>query len=165
MRESIELSSYNLEKHPTNIKKELCWNIFVNDFNQKRIVVENIFNYNWIVTNDIISIYKDYKKNGMDFDTFSEKVKRAIMHEYWSRSEYETVVTSWPPHILNDELDRIIKVRDESIRDYGHFYCESVRLDVGVKIDVYTQIMLNWEHFINYLWDNKELIKKLKKVK
>lgn len=165
MRERINLSQYNIKGYPTNIKKELCWNIFVEDINSKTIQVVNIFNNNWVVTNDFINIYKEYKKNGMDFDTFSERVRRAIMHEYWARCEYETVITSWPPHISNDELDRIIKERDERIKEYGHFYRESVNLDVGVKIDVYTQILLNWEHFINYLWDNKDLIKKLKKVK
>ena len=86
------------------------------------------------------------------------------MSEYWSRCEYETVITSWPPHVDGKEIDRLNKERTEHIEKWGNFYCTDVRLSVGEKIDVYSQVKLNWQHFINYLWNNRKLIKKLKKV-
>ena len=144
---------------------ELCWNVVVVDFNSREVVGRNVFHYNWIVTNDIIKIYKEHKKKPLTFDEFAEKVKRALINEYWSRCEYEIVITSWPPYVENDEIDRLNKEREEHLKEWGKFYRTNVNLSVGEKIDVYTQIMLNWSHFINYLWNNIDLIKKLKEVK
>ncbi len=160
----MDIRDYTYSNNP-NTLDELCWNVFVRDFNSNEIVVRNIFHYNWIVTNNIIKIYKEHKKKPLTFDEFAGKVRQALMHEYWSRCEYETVITSWPPYVENAEIDRLNKEREEHIKEWGKFYRTNVNLSVGEKIDVYAQIMLNWSHFINYLWNNIDLIKKLKEVK
>lgn len=160
----MNLSDYMFSK-PVDAQNELCWNVFVRDVNSSEIVVRNIFHYNWIVTNDIIKIYKEHKKNPMTPNEFEERVKRALQHEYWARCEYETVITSWPPYVENAEIDRLNKERVEHLKECGKFYRTNVNLSVGEKIDVYTQIRLNWKQFIDYLWNNIDLIKKLKEVK
>lgn len=40
--------------------------------------------------------------------------------------------------------------------------CISGLSDGYYKIDVYTQVMLNWDRFIDYVWNNKRLITKKK---
>lgn len=165
MRDIVTFDDYVYDHKIDDIDNELCWNVFVEDVNQKKIVLVNIFHYNWVVTNNIIDIYNKHKKNPMTPAEFGDKVRKAIMHEYWSRSEYETIITSWPPYIDDRELDRLNTERNERIAKYGKFYCAYCNLTVGVKVDVYSQIMMNWNHFIKYLWDNQHLIKKLKKVK
>ena len=66
-----------------------------------------------------------YKKHKDDFDTFAEEVKRSLMYYFWSKSEWEVMVA--PLFKRNDS--------NES------------------KIDVYSQVMLNWDIFIKYVWD------------
>lgn len=160
---------YNQDKEVmwmyVSTQEELCWNVYVEDVNAREIVVRNIFKYNWCVTNRIIEIYKEHKKKSMTKEEFGEQVRMALMHEYWSRCEYEVVITSFPPHVENDEIDRLNKERTEHLKEWGNFYCTDVRLSVDKKIDVYGQVMLNWEQFLDYLWNNIDLIKKLKEVK
>lgn len=135
-------------------KSKLVWNIFAEE--QGEIVPINIFEYNWKFLKDgLLFAKKNYKDN---FEEFANHIRSWLQHEYWSRTEYETVITSWPPYIEDKELERINKEKAERIEKYGKFYRESVDLTVGYKIDVFTQIMMNWDRFIEYVWNNKHLI-------
>ena len=74
------------------------------------------------------------------------------MYAFWSKSEYEVIITSWPPHIEKEEFERLAK---EDIR-----YRTWVNLSIGEKIDIYNQVMINWEAFKLYLLTNRKLIPK-----
>lgn len=141
----------------------LIWNVFDEDVNKKEIVVYNLLEKNGYMWNEVKRILKENKK--ITIEDFSEKVRRSLMHMYWSRCEYECVITSWPPYISADNLEKAIKDRDEHIAMWGNFYCTTINLDVAVKIDVYTQVELNWCVFIKYLWNNKEKFYKPRKSK
>lgn len=145
-----ELSYYTFEVgregwQPSN---ELEWNVFEYNFNSNEIEVRNIFNH-WRFLNDLYNLKKE-----TDFKKFSEEVRKKLMYYYWSKCEYEVIITSWPPYIAKEELNRI---NNEDVK-----YRTCVNLECGEKVDVYIQIMLNWDKFINYLWSNKNLIKKVK---
>ena len=137
------------------ISKKLSWYVF-NEENGK-IVPVDIFQYNWVFLVDLVNIKKKYKD---DFIKFADKVRAALQHEYWARSQYETVITSLPPYIDEEELNDLVKEREEHSKKYpgSKLYHQNVSLTVGHKIDIYSQIMLNWDVFIKYLWDNKRLI-------
>lgn len=75
-----------------------------------------------------------YKKKYKEKEEFLEKVKSSLMYYYWSKCEWEITLHDWPPH-------------------------DSFKYE---KIDVYQQVMLNWNQFGDYLWENKNLIKKEK---
>ena len=135
-------------------KTKLVWNVF-NEENGE-IVPINIFEYNWVFLKDgLLVAKKKYKDN---FEEFAEHVRSWLQYCYWSKCEYETVITSWPPYIEDAELERINKEKVERIEKYGKFYRESVDLKTGYKIDIYTQVMMNWDRFIDYVWNNKHLI-------
>ena len=141
-------------KHYKPETKKLVWYVF-NEENGD-IVPINLFEYNWVFLKEgLLKAKKLYKD---DFMKFANHVRNWLQHEYWSRSEYETIITSWPPYVDNNEIDRLNKERDESISNYGRFYREHVNLSTGFKIDIYTQVMLNWDRFIEYVWNNKHLI-------
>lgn len=77
---------------------------------------------------------KAAKKFKADKDGFSEAVRRELMYYFWSKCEWEIVLGSWPTG------------RSEE------------------KVDVYDQVMLNWDHFIDYLWNNRSLLSKKETV-
>ena len=138
-------------------KSKLVWNVF-NERNGEVFPI-NIFEYNYKFLEDLLTAKKKYKDN---FEEFANSIRDSLQYYYWSKCEYETIITSWPPYIENEELDRLNKEKAERIKESGKFYRTSVQLNVGHKIDIYTQVMMNWDRFIDYLWTNKHLITKKK---
>lgn len=133
---------------------ELVWNVFI-EHNDK-IIIHNIFDHVRFM-NDLVQI-----KKYTDFEKFEKEVDLSLMYFYWSKCEWEVVVTSFPPYINNEELEKLIRERDECIKNFGRFIRTYTNLETTEKVDVYKQVRMNWKPFINYLWNNRKLIKKCK---
>ena len=73
------------------------------------------------------------KKHKDDKAGFLKDVKSSLMYYYWSKCEWEILLFSWP-----------------SRQDYD-----------GEKIDVYDQVMLNWDIFSEYLWEHRKELRKM----
>lgn len=110
----------------------LEWNVYISEFNGRRIEKHNIFDHNGVM-DDLRKAARKYRE---DKEAFAEEVRRSLMYYYWSKCEWEIILQHWPPR--------------QDFRDE--------------KIDVYDQVMLNWDHFIDYLWENrKELLARKKR--
>ena len=109
----------------------LTWNVYIGDFNGKRIETHNIFDHGGVME-DLRKIARKYKER----EAFEAEVRRTLMYYYWSKCEWEIILSHWPPRK---------DARDE-------------------KIDVWDQVHLNWPIFIDYLWENrKELTSRKRK--
>ncbi len=106
----------------------LEWNVYEEDFNAKKIVVRNVFHLSWKF-NEYLK--ENFKKNKIK-EEFCEQLRRDLQYCYWSKSEHEIIITSWPP-----------------------------REGVERKVDVYSQVMMNWNQFADYTWKNRKLIRSL----
>lgn len=137
---------------------ELVWNVFVEDINARKIEVHNIFDHHRFME-DLVDIKKEVMN---DRNAFADKVRTSLMYFYWSKCEWEVVVTSWPPYVNGSEIGKLEFERNNAIENYGGFIRASVNLETDKKIDVYDQVMMNWDVFIEYLWNNRYLIKKPK---
>ena len=105
----------------------LEWNVYIENINKRIITTYNVFEH--------YSFYKDLKKEIKTCDSieeFSDKLRRITMYYYWSKCEWEIILSCWP---------KWDKFREE-------------------KIDVYSQLSLNWDKFVNYIWNNKKEILK-----
>ena len=71
---------------------------------------------------------KAAKKYKSDKAAFEESVWSSLMYYFWSKCEWEILLQHWPPH--------------QDFKDE--------------KVDVFDQVRLNWDAFIDYLWRNKE---------
>lgn len=111
-------------KKDHDVDNDLIWNVYVGDFNGKCIEKYNIFDLPSF-KKDVVKAYQEYSNN---FSEFSDKVKRALMYYFWSKCEWEVILTGWPP--------------DPNYHDE--------------KIDVYDQVCLNWDTFIVYVWNRLE---------
>ena len=69
-------------------------------------------------------VRKAYKKHRTDFDAFSEKVRGSLFYYYRSKCEWEVIVGAW---VASDRTP-------------------------ARKVDVFEQVMLNWDVFIRYVW-------------
>ena len=149
MKKDINYYNYHVgegrdEYQPNN---ELTWNAYIEDGNSNTINVFNIFN-SFRFISDIIKANNKYKN---DFE-FLQEVRASLMYAFWSKSEYEVIITSWPPYIEKEEFERLTK---EEIK-----YRTWVNLSLGEKIDIYNQVMINWEAFKLYLLTNRKFIPK-----
>lgn len=68
-----------------------------------------------------------YLKKYKDKEEFAEKLKSSLMYFYWSKVEWEIVIAPW------------VRSRDTE----------------SIKIDVYDQVMNNWDVFLDYVWNSK----------
>lgn len=69
-------------------------------------------------------VKKSFKKNKNDFETFKKELKSNLMYYYWSKCEWEIILAAW----ISKNVPEI-------------------------KIDVYDQVMLNFDLFAKYVWD------------
>lgn len=66
-----------------------------------------------------------------DYYKFAESVKVSLMYFFWCRAEWEICLEPW----VGRDSDK-----------------------QNMRIDVYDQVLLNWESFIDYTWDHIEEI-------
>ena len=109
----------------------LVWNVYFEDFNRNEIIVRNVFE---LSSTFIENCQKNYKKNKDNKEVFLEELKHHLMYSYWSKCEYEVIISAWPPSPPHKKP------------------CE-------IKVDIYDQVMLNWNLFSEYVWENREAFK------
>lgn len=120
----------------------MIWNVYDHDVNGREIKLYNVFKHRSF-KEDVEKLLKE----NLTYEEFDEKLNRIAQYYFWSRAEYEIVLTSWAPYIDNEELDRLNKEREKR-RAYRYH----VNLDVGAKVDFYDQLHLNWEQFVRYVY-------------
>jgi hypothetical protein len=131
--------------------KDLKWNVYCGDVNGNKIKTYNIFKHGGFSA-DVEKYLKKYK----DKEEFAEKLKRSLMYYFWSKSEWEVVITEWVPHVTMEELDRLNTEREKTLKEYNREpHSLYVNPDVAEKIDVYDQVMNNWDIFLDYCWNSK----------
>ena len=126
----------------------MTWNVYRYDINSQKIYQYNVFNHG-----RFLEEVKDIKTK--DKDEFSEKLRIIAMYYFCSKAEHEIVITSFPPYINKDEVSRIIRIASENDVYRYNRYTMHVNLDRGEKIDIYNQLQMNWEHFVDYVWNSK----------
>lgn len=65
-------------------------------------------------------------KEKLSKEVFSEKLRREAMYYFWSKCEYEIILSPWTGRADN------------------------------IKMDIYDQIMMNWDKFVDYVWSFRE---------
>lgn len=67
-------------------------------------------------------------KKFKDKDEFAEQLRRDLSYYFRTRSEYEIIISPW--------------CGGKDTKD--------------IKIDIYTQVMNNWDIFLDYCWNSKK---------
>ena len=129
----------------------MIWNVYCESFNNSSIIKYNNFNHKGFAK-DVNKLLKENTTK----DEFAEQLKRSLKYYFWGKSEHEVVITSWPVYINRAELDRLNTEYEEYNNKWGHYpYDINIVPNVGKKIDIYNQVMMNWEQFVEYVWSNK----------
>lgn len=64
-------------------------------------------------------------KKDISKEEFAEELRHSAMYYFWSKAEYEVIISPW----LNPRKE-----------------------GKDLKIDVYSQLKMNWELFVDYVW-------------
>ena len=102
----------------------MTWNVFTFDFNSKKLKIYNVLSHTLFVESVEKRAKELYRDNLPDYTKFREYVRLELQYYFWSKCEWELVMSPWPPH----------------------------EDDEGEKIDVYDQVMLNFDQFYKYLY-------------
>ena len=78
---------------------------------------------------------KNARKNIHNYDEFCKNLRIDLAYYFWAKYEWEIIVTDWP------------------------------RGEKSIKIDVYEQVMLNWDHFCDYVWSHGAELRRREKKK
>lgn len=108
------------------MKAKLEWNVIWYDFNGKKISTYNIFSHCKFLEDVKKDAKENYGKQLPDYEKFKESVRRELQYYFWCKCEYEVIISAWPPN--------------EKIPEQ--------------KIDAYSQVMMNFDIFYNYLYNN-----------
>ncbi len=106
------------------MKRMLTWKVYCEEFNKGEIREVNIFDHRTFCE----CCKQHAKKFKDDKEAFAEAVRKDLMYYFWSKCEWEIILSAWPPR--------------KNFRES--------------KIDVYDQVMLNWNVFIDWLWEHKK---------
>lgn len=97
----------------------LKWNTIL--YNNGKLEYFNIFR-NILFREAIEEIFRISEQSR---EVIEDQVKRKAQWQFWSRCEYEVIISEWPPNPKDN--------------DY--------------KLDVFEQLEANWERFIDYIYD------------
>lgn len=67
-------------------------------------------------------------KECQDKNEFAKKLQSELMYYFWAKAEYEIIISPWCGGRNTEEI----------------------------KVDIYTQVINNWNIFLDYVWDSKE---------
>lgn len=70
----------------------------------------------------VVSSFLVAQKDHLSYDIFKRELKSAAMYSFWSKSEHELIIKSW----VGNEREK--------------------------KIDIFSQLYLNWDAFCRYVW-------------
>ena len=143
------------------------WNVYYYDINKNEIKVFNIFEHGTFVE----FLQKAYKKH-KNKEEFLDQVQRELRYYFWSKCQWELIVKITEDNRIhlypwcgcrNPEEVKIDVTNDTNLdwRSFADVHTKRQIYGNSAKIDVYNQVVFNWNLFVDYIWDRRKEILKL----
>lgn len=128
----------------------LSWKVIWDDINKHEIGTYDLFKSGYWER-----VARELKLALPSRKEWEDHFRRRLKSQYWCRSEYEVIVTPWPPHISIEELERLNEEVAAHEANYDHQLVRVVpNIEKAEKIDIFSQIEMNWGVFADYVWRN-----------
>lgn len=135
---------------------KLVWNVYDFHFSDREFRLFNVFNHR-----SFTDAVEKLLKTEISKDEFAEKLRRQLQYYYWSKTEWECIITDTQPHISRRELERFInECHSQQTKDAPPLRRFCINLADADKIDVYDQVRLNWDEFVDYVWGQSKFANK-----
>lgn len=112
---------------------KLEWNVYYYNFNKREIQRYNVFNH-WRFNEDVAVHLKSCTQK----QDFAKKLRRELFYYFCTKYEWEVLVCQY------DDKSEVL------VCQYGDKSAEC-----ALRIDVFDQVMMNWDVFLDYVWSNK----------
>ena len=109
-----------------------AFNVINFDFNNKTFESYNIIPY-------LLSCYNEEKNKPKTFDEFKNFIKNKSMYRWWSRCEYEIILSPWP--YTSSPSERYDKKGENDVEAWKEHWKK--HLNECEKVDVHYQVMMN----------------------
>lgn len=144
------------------------WDVYHYNINRNKIELFNIFDH-WSFREYAKKAVKKYKTK----EEFINQLKGELQYYFWSKCEWELVVEITEnnriflnPWVGCSEPEKVrIDVTDDAAFDWKGFaekHIEQQRYKNNAKIDVYNQVDYMWNDFVEYTWENRRELSKIK---
>lgn len=100
------------------------WNVYYHNVNKDKIETYNILEHGSFIE-DVLNDLNECRHKD-DFAEFKRRLQRELRYYFWSKAQWEILLKPWVGSRNKEE----------------------------VKIDVYDQVMLNFDIFADYVWRN-----------
>ena len=125
------------------------WYVYRYDFNKREIVPFNVFH-----RADFKEDVEEIDIKNISYKDFKNQLDRLTLYYFWSKCEYEIVITSWPPFITKEDAYKMMNQFEKDSKRYEReALVVNANLEVGEKIDIYKQLHLNWDAFCDYTYN------------
>ena len=117
------------------------------------VIVYNINNNkfeSYDVIPHLVSQYKKREDKPKTFDEFKEFVKNESLYQWWSRCEYEIILSPWP--YTSSPSERYDKKGEDDIEAWKEHWKK--HLKECEKIDVHYQVMMNLDVITNLVMES-----------
>jgi len=74
------------------------FNVIIFDFNSKKFESYNVIPY-------LVDCYNNSKNKPKTFDEFKEFIRKQAMYQWWSRCQYEIIISDWPSSGIEEKWD------------------------------------------------------------
>ena len=125
------------------------WYVYRYDFNKREIVPFNVFR-----RADFKEDVEEIDIKNISYKDLKNRLDRLTLYYFWSKCEYEVVITSWPPFITKEDAYEMMNQFEKDSKRYEREpLVINANLEVGEKIDIYKQLHLNWDAFCGYVYN------------
>lgn len=119
------------------------FNVIVYNINSKQFETYDIIPY-------LVSQYQKAESKPKTFEEFKEFVKAKAQYQWWSRCEYEIILSPWP--YVSSPSERWDKKGEDNIEAWKEHWKK--HLKECQKIDVYYQVRINLDVITNLVMES-----------
>ena len=131
---------------------ELVWNVYNLRWNNE-LEIFNVFDHRSF--NEYI---QKLLRKPPSKEEFAEQLRREAQYRYWAKCEWELIISDLHTQVDQRELNRILnECYFERSKADPPLRCTHVNLYNDEKIDVYDQLCLNWDAFVDYVWEHRKI--------
>lgn len=118
------------------------YNVLAENPNLSTIKPYNVFNH-YSFANEVAELVKNL--DARNLSEFEERLDNIARYYFWGKYEWEIGLTEVFPKIGVNQAKLLVKEYANGPKSlyYVDLYCHS-------KIDVYSQLHLNWDRFVDY---------------
>lgn len=127
----------------------MIWNVYVKRSSSSKVEKYDIFQHH-AFREDIDTLIKQKLPRA----EFEEMLRRKLSYYFWGKVEWEITAAPYPTYVTYEEFDRVSDEVKAFILQNDRFPPRR-QLDVegAIRLDVYEQVTLNWDTFVDYIWN------------